>query len=97
MVYLLYGLCGSNGDWVDFIMLLVYFDNYDVIFIMLEVVRSFYIDMKYGVKFFIYIIEELLFICKSFFNILLKREDIMVIGGFMGGYGVLKCVLLKFE
>lgn len=97
VAYLLHGLCGSNGDWADFTMLPVYSDNYDVIFIMPEVARSFYTDMKYGAKFFTYITEELPFICKSFFNISSKREDTMVIGGSMGGYGALKCALSKPE
>jgi len=93
VAYLLHGLCGRNGDWVDYTMLPVYANDYNIIFIMPEVARSFYADMKYGLRFFSYITEELPNICKSVFNISAKREDTAVIGASMGGYGALKCAL----
>ena len=97
VVYLLHGLCGRNGDWADYTMLPVYANEYHIIFIMPEVARSFYTDMKYGLKYFTYITEELPTICKSIFNISAKREDTAVIGASMGGYGALKCALSKPE
>ena len=54
-------------------------------------------DMKYGLKYFTYISDELPNICKSVFNISAKREDTAVIGASMGGYGALKCALSKPE
>jgi len=95
VAYLLHGLCGRSGDWVDYTMLPVYANDYNVIFIMPEVARSFYTDMKYGLRFFSYITEELPKICKSVFNISANREDTAVIGASMGGYGALKCALSK--
>lgn len=95
VAYLLHRLCGSNGDWVNYTMLPVYSNDYDIIFVMPEVARSFYTDMKHGSKYFTYITEELPSICKSIFNISAKRADTMVIGGSMGGYGALKCALSK--
>lgn len=97
IVYLLHGLCGRNGDWVDYTMLPVYANDYNVIFIMPEVARSFYTDMKYGLKYFSYVTDELPVICKSVFRISSKREDTAVIGASMGGYGALKCALSKPE
>ncbi|SFB33483.1 alpha/beta hydrolase [Clostridium frigidicarnis] len=97
VAYLLHGLCGNNGNWADNSMLPVYANEYNTIFIMPEVARSFYTDMKYGQKFFTYITEELPQICKSVFNISSKREDTAIIGGSMGGYGALKCTLSKPE
>jgi S-formylglutathione hydrolase FrmB len=97
VVYLLHGLWGSNGNWADYTMLPVYAKDYDIIFILPEVARSFYTDMKYGQKFFSYITEELPVISKSIFNISAERMDTAVIGASMGGYGALKCALSKPE
>lgn len=93
IVYLLHGICGRSGDWVDFTMLPTYASNYNAIFVMPEVARSFYTNMKYGFKYFDFITEELPTICKSVFNISGKREDTAIIGASMGGYGALKCAL----
>lgn len=53
--------------------------------------------MKYGLKYFSYITEELSKICKNIFNISSKREDTAIMGASMGGYGALKCALSKPE
>jgi putative tributyrin esterase len=97
VVYLLHGLCGRSGDWADYTMLPAYARDYQVIFVMPEVARSFYTDMKYGQSFFSYITKELPTICKSVFKIAANREDTAVIGASMGGYGALKCALTKPE
>lgn len=97
MVYLLYGLCGSNGDWANYTMLPVYASDYNAIFIMPEIFRSFCSDMKFGFECFSFISEELPIICKSVFNISSEREDTIIIGNSMGGYGALKCALSKPE
>ncbi|MBP2144478.1 S-formylglutathione hydrolase FrmB [Methanococcus voltae] len=97
VIYLLHGMCGRSGDWVDYTMLPVYANDYHTIFIMPEVIRSFYTDMKYGQKFFKYVTEELPTLCRSVFNISDKREDTGIIGASMGGYGALKSALSKPE
>lgn len=97
VVYLLHGLFGCNTDWANYSMLPVYAAEHDIIFVMPEVARSFYTDMKYGLDYFTYVAEELPLICKSFFNISARREDTAVIGASMGGYGALKCALSKPE
>ncbi|QZY56441.1 alpha/beta hydrolase [Crassaminicella profunda] len=97
VAYLLHGLCGRSGDLVDYTMLPAFANDYNIIFIMPEVARSFYTDMKYGLKYFSYISEELPAICKSIFNISSQREDTIIMGASMGGYGALKCALSKPE
>jgi putative tributyrin esterase len=97
VVYLLHGLCGRSGDWVDYTMLPVYAADYHAVMIMPEVARSFYTDMKYGLNYFTYITEELPKISKAIFNISAKREDTAIIGASMGGYGALKSALSKPE
>jgi S-formylglutathione hydrolase FrmB len=93
VIYLLHGICGRSGDWVDYTMLPTYASNYNVIFIMPEVARSFYANMKYGFKYFDYITQELPELIKRVFNIAEERNDTAIIGASMGGYGALKCAL----
>ncbi|WP_320129882.1 alpha/beta hydrolase family protein [uncultured Sphaerochaeta sp.] len=93
VIYLLHGLCGNNTDWINYTLLPVFAEQYDAIFVMSEVGRSFYSDMKYGQKYFSYCAEELPQVVKNVFNISAKREDTFVIGASMGGYGALKLAL----
>lgn len=95
--YLLHGLCGGSGDYSDNTLLPVYAENYRSVFIMPEVSRSFYTDMKRGQQFFSYVADELPRICRRVFNISALREDTMVAGASMGGYGALKCALRRPE
>ena len=92
-VYLLHGLCGNSDCWADYTRLRLYAEERRILFIMPEVQRSFYTDMRYGGQFLTYVSEELPDICKNLFRISAKREDTAVIGGSMGGYGALKAAL----
>jgi len=80
---------------MDYSMLPYYGKNYKTIFVMPEVGRSFYFDLKYGRKYFSFVSEELPQITKKIFNISAKREDSAVIGYSMGGNGALKLALSK--
>ena len=93
LAYLLHGLCGCSGDWLDYTMLPVYAERYDIAFVMPEVARSFYSDMVFGQKHFRYVTRELPEVCSSVFNLSARREDTLVLGASMGGYGALKCAL----
>lgn len=97
VVYLLHGLCGNHQTWLDYSMLATYASVGQSIYIMPEVSRSFYTDMKYGLKYLTYVTEELLQICQSIFNIASDREHTVIMGCSMGGYGALKCALFKPE
>lgn len=93
VIYLLHGLCGSSGDMIDYTMLPTFAAEHDIVFVLPEVGRSFYTDMKYGLPYFSYITKELPRICQDVFRISAKRELTGVIGGSMGGYGALKAAL----
>jgi S-formylglutathione hydrolase FrmB len=97
VVYLLHGICGRSGDWVDYTMLPNYSKEYHAIIVMPEVARSFYSDMKHGLNYYSYVTEELPLMCKSVFNISSERDDTVILGASMGGYGALKCALSKPE
>ena len=91
--YLLHGLCGGNGDYLNYTMLPWYAARLGTVFIMPEVARSFYADMRRGQKYFTYVAEELPRIAGRLFNISSARSDTAVAGCSMGGYGALKCAL----
>jgi len=97
IVYLLHGLHGNQGTWLDNTMLPVYAKKYNAIFVMPEVGRSFYTNQKYGRKYYDYIAVELPQICRRNFNISAKREDTAIMGCSMGGYGALWFSLSKPE
>jgi S-formylglutathione hydrolase FrmB len=97
IVYLLHGLHGNQGSWINNSMLPFYGKKYNAIFVMPEAGRSFYIDLTYGRKYFTFISEELPQICRRVFNISAKREDTAVIGYSMGGFGALLLALSKPE
>jgi S-formylglutathione hydrolase FrmB len=95
VVYLLHGLHGDNRMWLENTMLPVFAKNGDAVFVMPEVARSFYTDMKNGYRYLTYVSEELPLICRRTFNVSAKSEDAAVIGCSMGGYGALKIALSK--
>ncbi|GHU82899.1 tributyrin esterase [Spirochaetia bacterium] len=97
IAYLLHGLHGNQDTWLENTLLPVYAQTYNTIFVMPEVGRSFYADMKYGHNYFTYISEELPEICGKVFAISAKREDTAIMGCSMGGYGALKAALTKPE
>ena len=95
IVYLLHGIHGGHSSWVNNSMLPVYGKKYNAIFVMPEVGRSFYTDLKYGRKYFTFINEELPVICRKVFNVSTRYEDTAVMGLSMGGYGALRFALSK--
>jgi len=97
IIYLLHGMHGNQGSWIDNSMLPYYGKKYDAIFVMPEAGRSFYFDLKHGRSYFTFVSEELPQICKNIFNISHKREDTAVMGYSMGGYGSLYLALTKPE
>jgi len=97
VVYLLHGLHGNQGTWNDYTMLPYFSKEYNAIFVMPEVGRSFYCNQKYGYPYYTFISEEVPQIIKKIFNISVKREDTAVMGCSMGGYGALKIALSKPE
>ncbi|MCL2763416.1 MAG: alpha/beta hydrolase-fold protein [Treponema sp.] len=97
IIYLLHGLHGDQGTWLDNTMLPVYAKEYNAVFVMPEASRSFYLNLKYGRKYFDYVSDELPRVCRKIFNISANREDTAVMGCSMGGYGSLFLSLSKPE
>lgn len=96
-LYLLHGLSDDHTIWLRRTSIERYAADYGVCIVMPCGARSFYTDMKYGLKYFSYITEELPSVISEFLKISTKREDTYIAGLSMGGYGALKAALKKPE
>lgn len=97
IAYLLHGLYANHQMWTDYTLLPHYAEEGNTIYIMPDMGRSFYTDMKYGGRYYTYLTEELPEICRHLFRISSSRENTIIMGGSMGGFGALKCALNKPE
>ena len=89
-LYLLHGLSDDHSIWLRRTSIERYASEYGICVVMPAAGKSFYCDMKYGMKYYTYIAKELPRIMREFLNVSDKREDNFVAGLSMGGYGALK-------
>lgn len=94
-LYLLHGLSDDHTTWLRRTSIERYATEYGICVVMPCGARSFYTDMKYGMKYFSYITEELPGIIGEFLHVSTRREDTYIAGNSMGGYGALKAALRK--
>lgn len=94
-LYLLHGLSDDHTIWMRRTSIERYATEYGVCVVMPCGARSFYTDMKYGMKYFSYITEELPAVIGEFLKVSTKREDTYIAGLSMGGYGALKAALKR--
>jgi len=93
-LYLFHGLEGDHTVWLRRSNIERYAAKYNLAVVMPEVGRSWYTDTCYGIKYFTFVTEELPKVCRSYFKgMSAKREDNLVAGLSMGGYGALKAAL----
>ncbi len=92
-LYLLHGLSDDQSIWLRRTSVERYANRHGICVVMPSGARSFYTDMKYGLKYYTYIAKELPHIVSEFFNVSDKREDNFIAGLSMGGYGALKIAL----
>lgn len=96
-LYLLHGLSDDHSIWLRRTSIERYASEYGVCVVMPCGARSFYTDMKYGMKYYTYIAKELPKTIQEFFNVSGKREDNFIAGLSMGGYGALKIGLRECD
>ncbi len=96
-LYLLHGLSDDHTIWLRRTSIERYAADYGVCIVMPCGAKSFYTDMKYGMKYFSYLTEELPSVISEFLKVSTKREDTYIAGLSMGGYGALKAALKKPE
>ncbi|MBQ7365063.1 MAG: esterase family protein [Clostridia bacterium] len=93
-LWLLHGLSDDNTIWQRRTSIERYASERGIAVVMVNGHKSWYCDMKYGERYFTYLTEELPKICRHFFRgMSARREDNVVAGLSMGGYGALKCAL----
>ena len=90
---LLHGLSDNASTWIRLSSIERYAEQYNLAVIIPEVQRTWYQNMIYGQKPFEYITEELLTRVSNMFQVSTAREDVLIAGWSMGGYGALKCAL----
>lgn len=92
-LYLLHGLSDDCTIWMRRTSIERYATEYGICVVMPCGGRSFYTDMKYGMKYYTYIAHELPEMICDMFNVSDKREDNFIAGNSMGGYGAMKIAL----
>lgn len=93
-LYLYHGLTGDHTAWLRKSCIERYAAEYGIAVVMPEVGRSWYTDTRYGANYFTFVTEELPQVCRSYFKGMSdRREDNLVAGLSMGGYGAVKAAL----
>ena len=90
VMYLLHGLTANGDEWPRFTNLEYLAKKYNVAFVMPDVDRSFYTDMRNGIRYFEYVSRELPEFIGRWFRLPTDREHTFVAGESMGGYGACK-------
>ena len=90
LLYLLHGLSDDGSAWQRYSSIETYANAYGLVVVMPSVGRSFYTDQPNGQKYFSYLTEELPQYLADVFDLHPKREDTLIAGLSMGGYGAMK-------
>lgn len=90
VLYLLHGLSDDASAWQRYSSIETYAALYGLVVVMPSVGRSFYIDQPNGQNYFSYLTEELPRYLSDVFNLNPRREDTLIAGVSMGGYGAFK-------
>ncbi len=97
VLYLLHGLSDDGSAWQRYSTVETLARMYGLVVVMPSVGRSFYIDMPNGQQYFTYLMEELPRYLSDVFNLMPSRENTLIAGLSMGGYGAFKAALLHPE
>ncbi len=97
VLYLLHGLSDDASAWQRYSSIEIYARRYGIVVVMPTVGRSFYIDQPNGQRYFTYLVEELPRYLEAVFGIKPIRENTLIAGLSMGGYGAMKAALLHPE
>ncbi|MDD5368872.1 MAG: alpha/beta hydrolase family protein [Anaerolineaceae bacterium] len=97
LLYLLHGLSDDASAWQRYTAIETIAAAYGLIVVMPSVNRSFYTDQPNGQAYFSYLVEELPHYLALVFGLTPRREDTLIAGVSMGGYGAFKAALLHPE
>ncbi len=97
VLYLLHGLSDDGSAWQRYTAIETYARDYELMVAMPSFGRSFYMNLANGQSYFSYLVEELPRYLEDVFGIVPRRENTLIAGNSMGGYGALKAALLHPE
>jgi putative tributyrin esterase len=97
VLYLLHGLSDDGSAWQRYTAIESIAALYGLVVIMPSAGRSFYIDQPNGQDYFTYLTDELPRYLKQVFGLSPRREDTLIAGNSMGGYGAFKAAFLHPE
>lgn len=97
VLYLLHGLSDDGSAWQRYTSIETIARETGLVVVMPSVGRSFYIDQRNGQKYFSYLMDELPRYLSDVFALSPEREDTLIAGNSMGGYGAFKAALLYPE
>lgn len=97
VLYLLHGLSDDGSAWQRYTAIESIAALYGLVVVMPSVGRSFYIDQPNGQKYFSYLTDELPRYLQQVFGLSPRREDTLIAGNSMGGYGAFKAAFLRPE
>ena len=93
-LWLLHGHSGDHNDWMRYSAVERYARELDLAVVMPDADNAWYTDTAYGKKYFTFITEELPQLMTCYFKgYSSAKEDNLIIGLSMGGYGALKAAL----
>ena len=93
-LWLFHGIKGDHTSWMRNSAIERYAAPYKLAVVMPNADRSWYTNTAYGANYFNFVTEELPTYCRSIFKGMSdKREDNIVAGLSMGGYGAMKAAL----
>lgn len=90
VLYLLHGLSDDGSVWVRYSSIENTARDYGLVVVMPSVGRSFYANQPDGQHYFSYLSEELPAYLQSVFGLAPARENTLIAGLSMGGYGAMK-------
>jgi putative tributyrin esterase len=97
VLYLLHGLSDDGSAWQRYTAIEPMAALYGLMVIMPSAIRSFYTDQPNGQDYFTYLTEEMPRYLKDVFGLSSSREDTLIAGNSMGGYGAFKAAFLHPE
>ena len=97
VLYLLHGLSDDGSAWQRYTAIESIAALYGLVVIMPSAGRSFYTDQPNGQNYFTYLTDELPRYLKNVFGLSPQREDTLIAGNSMGGYGAFKAAFLRPE
>ena len=97
VLYLLHGLSDDASAWQRYTQIEPLAAAYGLVVVMPSAGRSFYTDLLSGQKYFSYLTDELPQYLQDVFGLAPRREDTLIAGNSMGGYGAFKAAFLYPE